>query len=78
MKRSLMLWRDPAGQRVQRRLGQAIPNRQIRQLLSLFEIAPVTRAVPAKAVLQVRAQAIISRNLRDFAHRPVQWLAMHR
>ena len=73
---------------------------QIRQLLSLFEIAPVTRAVLdgalaskaadfedavlAEAAHQAGAQAIITRNLRDFAHSPVrahtpaQWLAMHR
>ena len=73
---------------------------QIRQLLSLFEIAPVTRAVLdgalaskaadfedavlAEAAMQAGAQAIITRNLRDFAHSPVrahtpaQWLAMHR
>ena len=72
---------------------------QIRQLLSLFEIAPVTRAVLdgalaskaaefedavlAEAAHQAGAQAIITRNLRDFAnspvraHTPAQWLAMH-
>ena len=73
---------------------------QIRQLLSLFEIAPVTRAVLdgalaskaadfedavlAEAAMQAGAQAIITRNLRDFAHSPVrahtpaQWLVMYR
>ena len=66
--------------------------------LSLFEVAPVTRsvldgalaskaadfedAVLAESALQAGAQAIITRNLRDFAHSPVrahtpaQWLAM--
>jgi hypothetical protein len=66
-------------------------------VLSLFEVAPVTRAVLdgalaskapdfedavlAEAALQAGAQAIITRNLRDFAHSPVrahtpaQWLA---
>lgn len=80
--------------------GKQSANRHIRQLLSLFEIAPVTRAVLdaalankatdfedavlAEAANQAGAQAIITRNLRDFAHSPVraytpaQWLAMHR
>ena len=71
----------------------------LRRLLSLFEVAPVTRAVldgalksqatdfedavVAAAALQAGAQAIITRNLRDFAdspvraHTPAQWLAMH-
>ena len=81
-------------------LGKASAAKQIRQLLVLFEVAPVTRAVLdaalasktsdfedavlAEAALQAGAQAIITRNLRDFAHSPVraytpaQWLAMHR
>lgn len=83
--------------------GKAVGKQQatirIRQLLSLFEVAPVTRAVLdgalasnapdfedavlAEAALHAGAQAIITRNLRDFAHSPVrahtpaQWLAMH-
>jgi predicted nucleic acid-binding protein len=79
-------------------VGRAQAAKQIRQLLSLFEVAPVTRAVLdgalaskaadfedavlAEAALQAGAQAIITRNLRDFAHSPVrahtpaQWLAM--
>lgn len=79
-------------------VGKQQATKQIRQLLSLFEVAPVTRAVPdgalaskasdfedavlAEAALQAGAQAIITRNLRDFAHSPVrahtpaQWLAM--
>ena len=80
-------------------VGKQQATKQIRQLLSLFEVAPVTRAVLdgalaskapdfedavlAEAALQAGAQAIITRNLRDFAHSPVrahtpvQWLAMH-
>jgi predicted nucleic acid-binding protein len=80
--------------------GKQAATKQIRQLLALFEVAPVTRAVLdaalasktsdfedavlAEAALQAGAQAIITRNLRDFAHSPVrahtpaQWLAMHR
>lgn len=79
-------------------VGKAQAGRQIRQLLALFEIAPVTRAaldqaldnrssdfedaVLAEAALLAGADAIITRNLRDFAHSPVraytpaQWLAM--
>jgi predicted nucleic acid-binding protein len=79
-------------------VGRPQAAKQIRQLLSLFEVAPVTRAVLdgalaskaadfedavlAEAALQAGAQAIITRNLRDFAHSPVrahtpvQWLAM--
>jgi predicted nucleic acid-binding protein len=79
-------------------VGKQQATKQIRQLLSLFEVAPVTRAVLdgalaskaadfedavlAEAALQAGAQAIITRNLRDFAHSPVrahspaQWLAM--
>lgn len=81
-------------------VGKQAAAKQIRQLLVLFEVAPVTRAVLdaalasktsdfedavlAEAALQAGAQAIITRNLRDFAHSPVraytpvQWLAMHR
>ena len=81
-------------------VGKQQASKQIRQLLSLFEIAPVTRAVLdgalasktsdfedavlAEAAHQAGAQAIITRNLRDFAHSPVrahtpaQWLAMRR
>lgn len=80
--------------------GKQQATKQIRQLLSLFEVAAVTRAVLdgalaskasdfedavlAEAAFQAGAQAIITRNLRDFAHSPVraytpaQWLAMHR
>jgi predicted nucleic acid-binding protein len=80
-------------------VGKAQATRLIRQLMSLFEVAPVTRAVLdaalaskaadfedavlAEAARQAGAQAIITRNLRDFAHSPVrahtpaQWLAMH-
>jgi predicted nucleic acid-binding protein len=80
-------------------VGKAQATRHIRQLMSLFEVAPVTRAVLdaalaskaadfedavlAEAAQQAGAQAIITRNLRDFAHSPVrahtpaQWLAMH-
>ena len=79
-------------------LGRKPAGQKIRQLLSLFEIAPVTRAVLdgavaskvtdfedavlAQAALEAGAQAIVTRNLRDFAHSPVraytpkQWLAM--
>ena len=78
-------------------VGKQQATKQIRQLLSLFEVAPVTRAVLdaalaskapdfedavlAEAALQAGAHAIITRNLRDFAHSPVrahtpaQWLA---
>ncbi len=71
---------------------------QIRSLLGLYEVAPVNRAVLdaalaskspdfedavlAEAAHQAGAQAIITRNLKDFAHSPVraytprQWLAM--
>ena len=80
-------------------VGKRQATQQIRQLLTLFEVAPVTRAVLdgalaskapdfenavlAEAALQAGAQAIITRNLRDFAHSPVrahtpaQWRAMH-
>ena len=78
-------------------VGKQQATKQVRQLLSLFEVAPVTRAVLdaalaskapdfedavlAEAALQAGAHAIITRNLRDFAHSPVrahtpaQWLA---
>ena len=78
-------------------VGKQQATKQIRQLLSLFEVAPVTRAVLdaalaskeadfedavlAEAAMQAGAHAIITRNLRDFAHSPVrahtpaQWLA---
>ena len=81
-------------------VGKQAAAKQIRQLLALFEVAPVTRAVLdaalasktsdfedavlAEAALQAGAQAIITRNLRDFVHSPVrgytpaQWLVMHR
>jgi predicted nucleic acid-binding protein len=71
---------------------------QVRSLLGLYEVASVTRAVLdaalnskspdfedavlAEAAHQAGAQAIITRNLKDFAHSPVraytpkQWLAM--
>lgn len=69
-------------------VGKPQATKQIRQLLSLFEVAPVTRAVLdgalaskapdfedavlAQAALQAGAQAIITRSLRDFAHSPVR------
>ena len=79
-------------------LGKRPAVEQIRQLLKIFDIAAVTRtvldaalagdmadfedAVLAEAAHQAGAQAIITRNLKDFAHSPVraytprQWLAM--
>ncbi len=79
-------------------LGKRQAVEQVRQLLKLFEVAPVNRsildmalagemsdfedAVLAQAAHQAGAQAIITRNLKDFAHSPVraytprQWLAM--
>ncbi len=68
--------------------GKQAATKQIRQLLVLFEVAPVTRAVLdaalasktsdfedavlAEAALQAGAQVIITRNLRDFTHSPVR------
>ena len=79
-------------------VGRRQATSQVRQLMSLFEVAPVTRAVLdgalkskaadfedavlAQAALEAGAQAVITRNLRDFVHSPVraytpaQWLAM--
>ena len=79
-------------------LGKRQAVEQVRRLLTLFEVAPVTRAVLdaalagnmtdfedavlAEAAHQAGAQAIITRNLKDFARSPVraytprQWLAM--
>ncbi len=79
-------------------VGKAQAARQIRELLVLFEVVPVTRAVLdgalrskapdfedgvlAEAALLAGVHAIITRNLRDFAHSPVrahtpaQWIAM--
>ena len=79
-------------------LGKRQAVEQVRQLLTLFEVAPVNRAildaalagnmadfedaVLAEAAHQAGAQAIITRNPKDFAHSPVraytprQWLAM--
>ena len=79
-------------------IGKRQAVEQVRQLLNLFEVAPVTRpildaalagnmsdfedAVLAEAAHQAGAQAIITRNLKDFArstvraYTPRQWLAM--
>jgi predicted nucleic acid-binding protein len=79
-------------------LGKKQAVEQVRQLLTMFEVAPVNRsildaalagkmpdfedAVLAEAAHQAGAQAIITRNLKDFTHSPVraytprQWLAM--
>ena len=81
-----------------REVGGEEVMRHIQKLMNLYEIAPVTRsvldaamtsnspdfedAVLAEAAHQAGAQAIITRNLKDFAHSPVraytprQWLAM--
>ena len=78
--------------------GKKEAMQQVRSLLGLYEVAAVTRsvldasltskspdfedAVLAEAAHQAGAQAIITRNLKDFAHSPVraytprQWLAM--
>ena len=69
-------------------VGKAQAIRQIRELLALFEVAPVTRAVLdgalkskaldfedavlAEAALLAGANAIITRKLRDFAHSSVR------
>ena len=69
-------------------VGRQQAEKQIQQLLSLFEVAPATRAVLdaalaskapvfedavlAEAALQTGAYAIITRNLRDLAHSPVR------
>ena len=71
-----------------RTAGKVQAARQIRELLTLFEVAPVTRAVLdgaakskasdfedavlAEAALLAGANAIITRTLRDFAHSPVR------
>ena len=81
-----------------REVGGEEVMRHIQKLMNLYEIAPVTRsvldaaitsnspdfedAVLAEAAHQAGAQAIITRNLKDFAKSPVraytprQWLAM--
>ena len=81
-----------------REIGSKDAMRQIQKLMNLYEVAPVTRsvldaaitsnspdfenAVLAEAAYHAGAQAIITRNLKDFAHSPVraytprQWLAM--
>ena len=78
--------------------GRLQARRQVEKLMALYEVAPVTRAVLeaaltskspdfedavlAEAALQAGAQAIVTRNLKDFVHSPVraytpkQWLAM--
>jgi predicted nucleic acid-binding protein len=78
--------------------GKKVAMLQVRRLLALYEVASVTRsvldaalninspdfedAVLAEAAHQAGAQAIITRNLKDFVHSPVraytprQWLAM--
>ena len=69
-------------------LGKRQAVEQVRQLLKLFEVAPVTRsildaalagkisdfevAVLAEAAHQAGAQAIITRNLKYFARSPVR------
>ena len=81
-----------------REVGGEEAMRHIQKLMNLYEIAPVTRsvldaamtsnspdfedAVLAQAAHQAGAQAIVTRNLKDFAKSPVraytprQWLAM--
>ena len=81
-----------------REIGSKEAMRHIQKLMNLCEVAPVTRsvldaaltsnspdfedAVLAVAAHQAGAQAIIARNLKDFAHStvraytPRQWLAM--
>ncbi len=81
-----------------REVGGEDVMRHIQKLMNLYEIAPVTRsvldaaltsnspdfedAVLAEAAHQAGAQAIITRNLKDFAKSPVraytprQWMAM--
>ena len=81
-----------------REIGSKEAMRHIQKLMNLYEVAPVTRsvldaaitsnspdfedAVLAEAAHQAGAQAIITRNLKDFARSPVraytprQWLAM--
>ena len=81
-----------------REVGGEEAMRHIQKLMNLYEVAPVTRsvldaaitsnspdfedAVLAEAAHQAGAQAIITRNLKDFARSPVrvytprQWLAM--
>ena len=81
-----------------REVGNEEARRHVEKLMSLYEVAPVNRAileaalarnspdfedaVLAEAAHQAGAQAILTRNLKDFAHSPVraytprQWLAM--
>ena len=81
-----------------REIGSKEAMRHIQKLMNLYEVAPVTRSVfdaaitsnspdfedvvLAEAAHQAGAQAIITRNLKDFARSPVraytprQWLAM--
>jgi predicted nucleic acid-binding protein len=78
-------------------IGSKAAKLQVEKLLTLFEVAPITRsvleaaladpapdfedAVLAQAAHGAGAQAIVTRNLKDFAHSPVraytpkQWLA---
>lgn len=81
-----------------REVGGDEAMQHIQKLMNLYEVAPVTRsvldaaitsnspdfedAVLAEAAHQAGAQAIVTRNLKDFAKSPVraytprQWLAM--